>query len=63
MAKELGQTVGKPWEIWEQTGRNAYQATANFSGYNMPSFEAEGTTVVPGQVTIKASVVVSFQLE
>jgi uncharacterized protein YggE len=63
MAKELGQTVGKPWEIWEQTGRNAYQAMANSSGYNSPSFEAEGTTVVPGQVTIKASVVVSFQLE
>ena len=63
MATELGQTVGKPWEISEQTGWNAFQASANFSGYNNPRVQVEESTVAPGEVTIRASVVVSFQLE
>ena len=64
MAAELGQTLGKPAEISEQSGWNAFQATANSSGYsNNPSFEAEESTVAPGEVTIRASVRVSFQLE
>ena len=41
MAAELGQTVGKPWEIAEETGSKSYQAAANFSGYNAPRIETE----------------------
>jgi len=63
MAAELGQTVGKPWEISEQTGWKEFSANANFAGYNNPRVEAEESTVAPGEVTIKASVWVSFVLE
>lgn len=70
MAKELGQTAGKPWEVTEE-GEDGYEwyaglrsrdkANANFA-YNGGG-SAEGSTIAPGQVTIRASVRVSFQLE
>ena len=63
MAAELGQTIGKPWEISEEAGWNATRAAANFSGYNAPRVGDSESTVAPGQVTIRASVSVSFQLE
>lgn len=67
MAGELGQSIGKPWEIVEDNGGNPFvQVNANsMSGYNAgfaASREGEAT-VAPGQVTIRASVRVSFQLE
>lgn len=60
MAKELGQTVGKPWEISEQ-GDGATPNVANYA-YSR-SAGAEESTIAPGQVTIRSSVRVSFQLE
>jgi uncharacterized protein len=63
MATELGQTVGKPWEVSEDTGWNAFQATANSYASNSPRAVEEESTVAPGQVTIRASVRASFQLE
>jgi len=63
MATELGQTIGKPWDISEETGWGALQATANSFGSNAPRVVEEEATIAPGQVTIRASVRVSFQLE
>jgi len=67
MAGELGQTVGKPWDITEetpnifsvQTSANAF-ANARSSATEQP---VEESTVAPGQVSITATVHVSFQLE
>jgi uncharacterized protein YggE len=68
MAKELGQTVGKPWEVTEEN-QDAYpfiaggmDKTRANSAYNTGE-AAEESTIAPGQVTIRASVRVSFQLE
>jgi hypothetical protein len=66
MAKELGQTIGKPWEVSEE-GNNAFLATSYYyanSTRNRGVTQQESTgTVAPGQVTISATVRVSFQLE
>ena len=65
MASLLGQTVGKPWEISEQPEPNynyVVQVAAN-AGENAAYDRPEESTVAPGQVTIRASVKVSFQLE
>jgi uncharacterized protein YggE len=63
MAAELGQTVGKPWEVSEVTDSDtAYRANLMlaYSGAVGP----EGESALPsGEVTIRASVRVSFQLE
>jgi len=63
MAAQLGQTVGKPWEVTE--GIDANDATANFLSsvqykFAMPQQEP---TVAGGEVTIRAFIRVSFQLE
>jgi uncharacterized protein YggE len=64
MAADLGQTVGKPLEISEESGWNAYQYSANaFIPEKKARAEGEESTVAPGEVTIRASVKVSFQLE
>ncbi len=63
MATELGQTVGKPWDISEEGGWNAYQYAANSNSSTRSRAEGEESTVAPGEVTIRASVKVSFQLE
>jgi uncharacterized protein len=70
MATELGQTVGKPWEISEEGDSSGLfefggRANANYA-YNAEGKFAAGadeSTVAPGEVTIRASVRVSFQLE
>jgi uncharacterized protein YggE len=63
MAAELGQTIGKPWEVTEQPDIDAQDATANFNfRYKMP-MQQEQSTVAGGEVTIRALVRVSFQLE
>lgn len=64
MAAELGQTVGKPWDISEENGWNSYGLAANSSAPMTNRVTAQmSPTIAPGQVTIKASVKVSFQLE
>ena len=65
MAGQLGQTVGKPWEISEQNSDNPY-APSMLANSMVNGYESGGrqeSTVAPGQVTISASVRVSFQLE
>jgi uncharacterized protein len=62
MAAGLGQTVGKPWDISEESGWNSYQYAAN-SFSNDKTRDADESTVAPGELTIRASVKVSFQLE
>ena len=64
MAAELGQTIGKPWEISEQDSDTPYYGMlANSVSNNSERAEPQESTVAPGQVTISASVRVSFQLE
>ena len=63
MAAELGQTIGKPWEVSEQPDIDAQGVTANFNfAYKMP-MQQEQSTVAGGEVPIHALVRVSFQLE
>jgi len=64
MAAELGQSIGKPWTILEKAANaNYYLANANTSfGYNSAR-ASEESTVAPGEVTIRASVNVSFELQ
>jgi uncharacterized protein YggE len=63
MAAELGQTIGKPWEINEETGDGAYgyANTRVMAGAMAPAIS--GPTVAPGQITVRSSVRVSFQLD
>ncbi|MGO9085723.1 MAG: SIMPL domain-containing protein [Candidatus Sulfotelmatobacter sp.] len=71
MAAELGQTIGKPWDISEDTVNSVFAQTNSFvqgrnvqaSSYSDSGPAAEESTVAPGQVSIRASVRVSFQLE
>ena len=63
MAADLGQTVGKPWDISEESGWNEYQFAANNVTGGMRTREAEESTIAPGELTIRASVKVSFQLD
>jgi len=66
MAAELGQSIGKPWTIVENTGNDNYLANANNSrSYgNSGGGEDEGdSTVAPGEVRLRASVTVTFELQ
>ena len=69
MASQLGQTLGKPWVISEESGGSMfnYMAVQNVTVQNATRSSggeaAEESTVAPGQVTIRASVDVSFELE
>jgi uncharacterized protein YggE len=64
MAAELGQTIGKPWEITENSANaNYFLANANTFVASRDRAPEEESTVAPGEVTIRASVNVSFQLE
>jgi uncharacterized protein len=65
MAAELGQTIGKPWEVTEATGFDTSYLTANSysANYGKLVLEQEEPTIAGGEVTIRASVRVSFQLE
>jgi uncharacterized protein len=62
MAADLGQTVGKPWDISEEGGWNSYQYAAN-SFSTEKTRETDESTIAPGQLTIRASIKVSFQLD
>jgi len=64
MATELGQAVGKPWEISEEGGTTQNLLPGANANYSYSSGVAgEESTVAPGQVTISATVSVSFLLE
>jgi uncharacterized protein len=63
MAAELGQTVGKPLEISEESGWNSCGLSANSFAFDRRAPNVNESTIAPGQVTISASVKVSFQLE
>jgi uncharacterized protein YggE len=65
MAAELGQAIGKPWEVTEATDLEApYLAVNSFSAtYGKLSNQQEEPTIAGGEVAIRASVRVSFQLE
>ncbi len=73
MAAELGQTVGRPWEITELNEGNPFAGTWALNSNSITSapdnagggaqFGDGEHTVAPGQVIIRASVKVSFQLE
>jgi uncharacterized protein len=62
MAAELGQTIGKPWEVTEGTDFDAQYAPMNFS-VPRKGMQEEEATLAGGEVTIRAIVRVSFQLE
>jgi len=65
MAGQLGQTAGKPWEVTEGTDADANDTTANFLSpmrYKFAMAQQE-STVAGGEVTIRAFVRASFQLE
>ena len=62
MASELGQTIGKPWAIVEDGDGNQALTNSTF-GYFGNVNTKEESTVAPGQVNIRAAVIVSFQLE
>ncbi len=61
MAAELGQSIGKPWEITEESGFYP-NLTANFSLSKMPPQEMQ-STISGGELTIRASTRVSFELQ
>jgi uncharacterized protein YggE len=64
MAAELGQTIGKPWEIIEETENpiySYYQNTRVLDGAMEPA--PNEPTVAPGQIMIRSSIKVSFQLD
>ena len=64
MAAQLGQSIGKPWDVTEQADADASELmTANSIlglSYRLPALEA---TVAGGEVTIRAIVRASFLLE
>lgn len=63
MAAELGQTIGKPWEVTEESDIESQDMTANLSVHYQMPMQQEEPTVAGGEVTIRALARVSFQLE
>ena len=66
MAAELGQTLGKPWEVTEETDADTPYLNANtripMMHFQMP-MQQEEPTIAGGEVTVRATVRASFQLE
>jgi len=68
MAVELGQSLGKPWEVTEEAEPDLDRTAslnANFQTrmrFEMP-MQQEGPTIAGGEVTIRSTVRISFQLE
>jgi len=66
MAAELGQSLGKPWELTEEAapeGTAYLSANVQQRSYIAALPEQEAPTIAGGEVTIRATVRVSFQLE
>lgn len=62
MAAELDQTIGKPWDVREDSF-SASSVQVNANAFAFHGERTDESTVAPGQVAIRASVSVSFQLE
>lgn len=64
MAAELGQTISKPWDITEENDNPiyAYYQNTRVLGGAMEPVPNE-PTVAPGQIAIRSSIKVSFQLD
>jgi uncharacterized protein len=67
LATEMGQTVGKPWSISEEGSDYAFYGSigklnANSYAYNAGQ-QADESIIAPGQITVSASVRVSFTME
>ncbi len=65
IAAELGQTVGKPWEVTEDPNygnETNSPVTREMFMAGLPRVD-DGPTIAGGEVTIRAAVRVSFQLE
>lgn len=62
MAGQLRQTVGVPWEITEETDLNADVNSLDNTRYKLAMPQVE-PTVAGGEVTIRATVQISFLLE
>jgi len=65
MAGELGQSVGKPWEISEESTNACFNGLApNYLAYDRKlPMRLDGSTVAGGETVIQASVQVRFLLE
>jgi len=65
MAAQLGQTVGKPWEITEGVDNDYGYVQRNYLAALPDTLQSqqEQSTVAGGEVTIRALVRASFQLE
>ncbi len=64
MAAGLGQTVGKPWEVTEEADSDfTYLAANTQTTYQMRLPMQAAPSLAGGEVAIRASVRVSFQLE
>jgi uncharacterized protein len=61
MAAQLGQKIGKPWEIIEGSDVDAFGGPSNHTFQRVPVQE-ENISVAGGQVSIRAIVRVSFEL-
>jgi uncharacterized protein len=64
LAKELGQSLGKPWEVTEGADMDTtpYLSANSRVSFNMAAQE-EAPTIAGGEVTIRATIRASFQLE
>jgi len=63
-AAELGQKIGKPWEISDESYSGGAPANTSNNYYgNDSGVHLAGATIAPGEETISPSVRVSFQLE
>jgi uncharacterized protein len=66
MAAELGQALGKPWEVTEEADLDFDKAAGLNANYQMRfkmPMQAEGPTIAGGEVNVRSTVRVSFQLE
>jgi uncharacterized protein len=65
MAAQLGQKIGKAWEIKEGSNTGIFSPYANvqLTTRSRTSIDEEDATVSGGEVTVSASVTISFLLE
>lgn len=66
MAAELGQRIGKPWEVSEQVDVDMPTTTNFLMNYKMPMrmpMEQKEPPIAGGEVTLRSTVRASFQLE
>lgn len=63
MATELSQSIGKPWEITEESGFETTRFTQNVRTRYQEASEWAGSTISAGQIMVRASLRVSFELQ